>query len=176
MMSILTRFSNKSRTVGLSLALIATLSATAPAAPLASLTLRDLDGAEHTLPRSWSGGGVLILGFSHDARAGMDQWVEALSLESRHNWLETPVIGAVPSLVRPMILAGMRSRYAGDRRGHVTPVFDNAESLTQFVNRHGDIVVLVLNENGEVLARADGPATTTSATQIQDAMNRSTRE
>jgi hypothetical protein len=143
-------------------ALMSLVLASGPASAIAPLRATDLNGAVHALPADWSDhGGVLILGFSHDARAEMDQWVEALGLRvADANWLETPVIGDVNRMVRPMIRTGMRAHYATPlRRAHVAPVFEDAPHFTDLAGPHAHpIVVLVLNRSGDVVARAEGGA------------------
>lgn len=145
----------------------------ANAQPISQLRATDLNGHQHHLPEEWREGGVLILGFSHDAHEGMDQWVSALGLEaSTSNWLEAPVIGdAAPAIARPMIRSGMSRRYATSaRRAHVAPVFEDADRFEQLAGAdHDDVAVLVLNSSGEVIARADGSTSAANVTAIQNA-------
>lgn len=159
---------------GLVFALTVTNASAGPIAPVHAI---DLNGREHVLPAEWAAGGVLILGFSHDARAAMDQWVAALNLrDTQANWLETPVIGDVPGMVRPMIRSGMRGRYATEaRRAHIAPVFANADQFNRLAGAHGhDVVVLALNGSGEVVARAEGASTPANLAVIRDAMRQQT--
>lgn len=45
-----------------------------------AFTLRDLDGAAHTIPAEWGpGAGIVVLGFAHDASAAMDRWNDAIA-------------------------------------------------------------------------------------------------
>lgn len=154
-------------------AVLALALSSATAQPISPLRATDLNGLQHHLPEEWREGGVLILGFSHDAREGMDQWVSALGLEaSASNWLEAPVIGdAAPAIARPMIRSGMSRRYATSaRRAHVAPVFEDGEPFEQLAGAdHDDIAVLVLNSSGEVVARADGLSSADNVAVIQNA-------
>lgn len=146
------------------------LASNASAAPFPAVTVSDLNGQDHVLTAEWRGhGGVVIMGFAHDAREGMDRWVEALGLnETDADWIELPVIGDVNAMVRPMIRSGMRTRYASTaRRAHVAPVFDNTAALR--TNSGTDIEVLVIDASGEVLARAEGEATPANIATIRAA-------
>lgn len=132
--------------------------ASAESRALPVLTLTDLNGKTHPLPREWAGGsGVLILGFAHDAREQMDAWREALKLSAGDQWIEAPVVGNVSGLIQPMIKAGMKSKYEGALRSHITPVFDGAATVRDAVApNEAKVVVLVLDGAGQILGRAEG--------------------
>lgn len=123
-----------------------------------ALTFTDLDGKPHSLPKEWSGGnGVLILGFAHDARLQMDAWRDALKLTPSDRWIEAPVVGNVSGIIQPMIKAGMKGKYEGALRSHVTPVFDGADVVRNaVVPNDAKVVVLVLDGAGHILGRAEG--------------------
>ncbi|MEQ1490949.1 MAG: hypothetical protein ABL932_10420 [Terricaulis sp.] len=149
------------------------LMSNASAAPFPSVVLSDLNGQNHTLASEWRGqGGIVIMGFAHDAREGMDRWVEALGLsETDTNWIQLPVIGDVNTIVRPMIRTGMRGRYASTaRRAHVAPVFDGADALRG--TSTSEIEVLVVADNGEVTASVSGEATPANIAAIRAAQRR----
>lgn len=159
------------RTLTFVVALLASqLSGPALAAPMPPLVLHDLNDATHMLPTEWTRGGVLIFAFAHDARDQMDQWVSALGLGDDQTWFEAPVVGAVPAMVRPMIRGGMRSRYGGARRGHLAPVFDDAEAVSRIVGTHGAVVVLAIDGSGAVAARVDGAPSDEAIRTIQAAL------
>jgi hypothetical protein len=62
----------------------------------------------------------------------------------------------------------MRSRYDQARRTHVAPVFDGAEPVRRLATpRQGDVVVFVIDHNGEIVARADGAATAPVITRLR---------
>lgn len=159
------------KTFVVSAALVASLlMSNASAAQFPSVVLSDLNGQNHTLTSEWRDqGGIVIMGFAHDAREGMDRWVEALGLsETDAGWIELPVIGDVNAMVRPMIRTGMRSRYATTaRRAHVAPVFDGADTLRG--TNTPEIEVLVIAANGEVTARVSGEATPANVAAIRAA-------
>ena len=136
-----------------------------------ALTLTDLDGKAHPLPKEWSSGnGVLILGFAHDARVQMDAWREALKLTPNDRWIEAPVVGNVSSLIQPMIKAGMKGKYEGALRSHVTPVFDGADAVRDAVAPNdAKVVVLVLDGAGQILGRAEGAPSATLIASISAA-------
>lgn len=136
---------------------------------LGAVTLYDLNDKPHAIPGDWKGAnGVLILGFAHDARAQMDQWRTQLSLGDSDCWIEAPVVGDVSALIRPMIKGGMKGKYAGALRAHVTPVFDGADALRQAVPRqHGNVVVLVIGGAGQILDTADGPPDATAIARLR---------
>jgi hypothetical protein len=125
---------------------------------LPALTLIDLDGKAHALPKEWAGGnGILILGFAHDARGQMDAWREALKLTPKDQWIEAPVVGNVSSLIQPMIKAGMKGKYEGALRSHITPVFEGADAAREAAGPHdAKVVVLVIGPSGQIIASADG--------------------
>ena len=157
------------------IAVLALMFACAPAAhaaPLPALTFRDLDGGQHRLPDEWRQGGIMILGFELNARDAMDAWVAALGLQESDAWIEAPVIGNVPALVRTMIRSGMHARYRGGRAGHVAPVFDDTEAIAQVVGSHGDLVVLAIGADGEILGRADGSDSPANIDLIRRALRR----
>lgn len=125
---------------------------------LTELTLTDLNDQTHHLPKDWQAtGGVLILGFAHNARADMDLWRDDLKLSQDAQWIEAPIVGNVSALIQPMIKGGMKGKYAGKQRDHVTPVFANADVIRKFeAARTGDVVVLVVNSSGQIVDRAEG--------------------
>jgi len=147
------------------------LATSASAQQLPDLTFTDLNGARHETHMEWHQGGVLILGFSHDARDAMDHWIAALSLDANDQWLEAPVIGDVSGLIRPMIRSGMRARYDEARRGHVTPVFEGADAVRSIAAPDGDeIVVLVVGPGGDIAAQIRGTATDANVRRAQAAL------
>lgn len=149
------------------------LLSSADAAQFPALTVTDLNGQAHALTSDWRDhGGIVILGFAHGAREGMDQWAEALDLhETDSDWIELPVIGDVNPMVRPMIRSGMRARYTSTpRRSHVAPVFDDATVLRG--TGTAEIEVLVIAGEGEVVARVEGTATLANVAAIRSARRR----
>lgn len=145
----------------------------AEAQPLPSFTFRDLSGGTHTLPAEWRGtGGILVLGFSRDAADTMDQWVSALGLNGDDVWIESPVVGNVPGVVRSIIQAGLRNRYSENRRAHIAPVFQGAEDLERMAApRRADVVVLAVSPNGEISARAEGAVTPAALARLRQALS-----
>ena len=134
---------------------------------LPPLTVTDLNGKTHALPQEWTSGGVLILGFAHDARGQMDSWRDALKLSPDDHWIEAPIVGNVSGLIQPMIKAGMKSKYEGALRGHVTPVFEGADVIRKTVAPHADVVVLILDGSGQIVGREEGAPSAAAAEKLR---------
>jgi hypothetical protein len=160
----------RSLTTGLIAAIIALGASGAVGAEsraLPPLTLTDLNGKTHALPQEWTRGGVLILGFAHDARAQMDSWRDALKLSPDDHWIEAPIVGNVSGLIQPMIKAGMKSKYEGALRDHVTPVFEGADVIRKTVEPHADVVVLILDGSGQIVGREEGAPNAAAADRLR---------
>ncbi len=145
----------------------------AESASFPQISLVDLDGATHLIPKDWSGGGVLILGFAHDARGDMDQWRDALQLGQSDHWVEAPVIGDVSALIRPMIKGGMKRKYAAGARQHITPVFEGADGIRKTVGAaSSEVIVLIVDGNGAVHDRAEGKLDKAAAARLRQTYER----
>ena len=135
----------------------------ARAAAMPKAQANDLNGAHRRLPEDLPDGRtVLIFGFSHGASTAMDRWVQDLQLnDNSSGWLELPVVGAVTTMVRPMIRGGMKAQYKTKlSRAHVIPVFDGGPDIAASLKPVADdIVVIVVDRGGEIIARADGAST-----------------
>ena len=148
-----------------------TLCATgASAATMPATQVEDLNDATHLLPDGLSPGRtVLVFGFSHGASKAMDRCVQDLQLsDNADGWLELPIVGAVTPMVRPMIRGGMKGQYKTKlRRAHVAPVFEAGPGIIASIKPvKDDIVVIVVDRAGEIIARADGASTPESVGAI----------
>jgi hypothetical protein len=75
---------------------------------------------------------ILALGFSHKGGEKCAPWGKRLSTdfqsEAHVTYYQLPVLQCAPSLVRPMILRGMRKDLPAEQQAHFNPILDHEEN------------------------------------------------
>jgi hypothetical protein len=132
----------------------------AAAAPPVHFQITDLNGAATEIPSGLpQARALLLLGFRHDDHAALDAWREGLGLNSRDSdWFEVPVIGVGNSMIRAMIVRGMRNGVTGATdRARFAPAFADAAAIAQQLGVDPSApAAVVVDRTGRVLAYASG--------------------
>jgi hypothetical protein len=121
---------------------------------------------------------VLVLGFSHKSSENCAPWGKRLSADFRSDTRVThyqlPVLQGAPSLVRPMILRGMRKDMPSDQQAHFIPILDHEEEWKKLVNFSApdDAYILLTDPRGHVAWQMHGPLTDTSYDAFKSALSK----
>ena len=133
-----------------------------------------LDDSEVVLPKP---GGqqflILVLGFSHKSGETCTPWDKRIAADygsdSHIAYYQLPVLAGAPSMVRPMILHGMRKDVPAFLHPHFVPIYDHEEDWKKLVNFSGadDAYILVTGPDGQVLWHTHGPLTDAAYAELQ---------
>jgi hypothetical protein len=133
-----------------------------------------LDDSEVALPKP---GGqqflILVLGFSHKSGENCTPWDKRLAADygsdSHVAYYQLPVLAGAPSLIRPMILRGMRKDVPAYLHSRFVPIYDHEEDWKKLVNFSGadDAYVLVTSPDGHVLWQTHGPLSDSAYAGLQ---------
>lgn len=98
-----------------------------------------LDNSEITLPNpSGRQISILVVGFSHKSGEICQVWDKKISADyhadARIDYSILPVLQSAPSLVRPMILHGMRKDVPASELSHYIPIYTNESDWKKLVN------------------------------------------
>jgi hypothetical protein len=148
--------------IKLSLFLLFTVTvASAQSMPL--IKTKALDNSEVTLPDA---GGqrilILVVGFSHKSGEICQAWDKKISAEYRADapvaYFVLPVLQSAPSLVRPMILHGMRKDVPTAEFPHYIPVYSNESEWKKLVNFSApdDAYLIVATPDGRPVWQGHG--------------------
>ena len=135
--------------------LIILAAAVAPAQSIPTTKAKALDNSEVTLPGT---GGqqalILVVGFSHKSGEPCNVWDKKISSDfhsdTRVGYFVLPILQSAPSLVRPMILHGMRKDVPQEELSHYLPLYTKEDEWKKLVN------ITALDEPYLVIATADG--------------------
>jgi hypothetical protein len=122
-----------------------------------------LDNSEVSLPAP---GGqqilILVVGFSHKGGDLCQVWDKKLSADfhadSRVGYFILPVLQSAPSLVRPMILHGMRKDVPADELSHYLPLYAKEDEWKKLVSMSSpdDPYLIVATSDGHVVWQGHG--------------------
>ncbi|MGZ6017434.1 MAG: hypothetical protein ACXWKO_02085 [Phenylobacterium sp.] len=136
--------------------------------------ITDLNGATTEIPSGLpQARALLLLGFRHEDHAALDAWREGLGLSSRDaDWFEAPVIGVGNSMIRGMIVRGMRSRVtAAADRARFAPAFADASVIARELGvDQAAPAAVVIDRYGRVLAHASGAYDAAKAAPLMQAL------
>jgi hypothetical protein len=131
---------------------------------LPTITAKRLDQQQIVLPDGLSNDRTLILvAFRRSQRDEIDSWISGLRLnqDSSINWFKMPVLDDPGSeRARSEIETRLLARHPAEiERSRVVPVFTDRDAFLRAAALTGTehAWVLVLNREGKVLARAEGP-------------------
>ena len=123
-----------------------------------------LDNSEITLPIPSSQQIlILMLGFSHKSGDLCKVWGRKISADyhadARIAYFTIPVLQSAPSLVRPMIVHGMRKDVPAQELAHFVPLYSNESDWKKVVNFSvpDDAYLIVAMPDGHPVWRAHGP-------------------
>jgi len=146
----------------LSLVLLFT-SAHSSAQSIPAFKARALDDSEITLPDSSSQQTlILIVGFSRKSSELCRVWGKKIAADyhadSSIRYFIVPVLQRAPSLVRPMILRGMRKSVSAHDLPHFVPLYSNESDWKKAVNYSApdDAYLIVAAPDGRTVWLAHG--------------------
>lgn len=135
-----------------------------PDAQLPTITGTTLDNQKIVLPDpSRYKALVLVVGFSHKSADQTEAWTKRIAQDyiSRPEvgYFEIPELQGVPSMVKPMILHGMRREVAQSEHSHFLPIYQHEQQLKKILgfSSDTDAYVLVTTAGGGVVWQAHGP-------------------
>jgi hypothetical protein len=124
---------------------------------------QSLSGHRVLLPEAVSGKvAVLILGFSRASKEPTSAWGQKLQTDlGKTPGLEIysmPVLEEVPSLIRGMVISGIKRGVPENQRSHFVPVLHNEASWKKLVNYRepDDAYLVLLDRNGTVAFQMHG--------------------
>jgi hypothetical protein len=123
-----------------------------------------LDHSEITLPNPVSQQTlILVVGFSKKSGELCQVWGKKISTDyhadGRISYFIVPVLQSAPSLVRPMILHGMRKGVPAQELPHFVPLYSNESEWKKLVNFSApdDAYLIVATPDGHPVWQAHGP-------------------
>lgn len=131
---------------------------------LPTLTAQRLDQQRIVLPGGLTADRTLVLvAYTRNQRSEIDSWIQGLHLnqDSTIAWIRMPVLNDPGDEdARNAITSRIAQRHpASSDRSRLVPVFTNREAFARAAGlsstEHAS--VLVINRDGRVLARAEGP-------------------
>ncbi len=133
-----------------------------------------LTGQQVELPAALAGKtGVLVLGFSKDARVPVRDWGRRLAVDyatsSTIAYFDMPVLASVPRLLRGVVLKQIAADVSDRGKPHFLPITTDEPRWRELVqySQPGDAYLLVVSGTGEVRATLSGPLTDTSYRTLQ---------
>jgi len=133
-----------------------------------------LDNTEITLPNVNSQQVlILIVGFSRKSGELCKVWGRKISADyhadARIAYFTIPVLQDAPSLVRPMILHGMRKDVPAQELSHFIPVYSYESDWKKVVNfsTPDDAYLIVATPDGHPVWQAHGPYSDATYTDLQ---------
>jgi hypothetical protein len=156
-----------------------TLSTTTNAQSIPPVKAKTLADTDIVLPQP-SGAQILILvlGFSHKGGEVCTPWGKRLSADfhsdTRVTYYQLPVLQGAPSLVRPMILRGMRRDMPAEQQSHFIPILDHEDEWKKLVNFSApdDCYILLADPRGHVVWQTHGPVTDASHDALKSALSK----
>jgi hypothetical protein len=121
------------------LLLLILAAAPASAQSIPAVKAKALDNSEVTLPGSASRQAlILVVGFSHKSGEPCNAWDKKISSDfhsdARVGYFILPILQSAPSLVRPMILHGMRKDLPQQELPHYLPIYSKEDDWKKLVS------------------------------------------
>ena len=134
-----------------------------------------------SLPAGLPAGRTLALvAFRHDQNAELESWINGLQLrkDKSISWVRMPVINDTGNPAhRTAVETRLLSRYPSEaERASLLPVFTDRDAFVRATGVTGtdQAVVLILDRNGQVLARAQGMSDPDKAEALLETLRSST--
>jgi hypothetical protein len=157
------------------LALTCALSVTAQTIPF--VKAKALDDSEVTLPNPASQQIlILIIGFSKKSGDVCQLWGKRINAEllqdPRVSYYQLPHLEGVPTLVKPMILHGMRKDLNAQQQSHLVPLYDHQEEWKRLVDftAPDDAYLIVADAEGHVFWQAHGAYSDSTYAALKNAV------
>ena len=145
----------------LAIALLITNRAAAQQFP--RLREENLNGQQVLLPDAASGKvAVLVMGFSKASKAPTEAWAKRIDSDfgktSGFVLYQMPILEAVPSMFRGMIISSIRKGVSENERATFVAVVHNEDGLKKLVGFKGedDAYIVVLDRYGKVVFQTHG--------------------
>jgi hypothetical protein len=142
-----------------------------------TITAQDLNGRTATFPEQMPGERtVVLIAFHRRQQQELDVWIDKLGLNKKDApaWIEMPVVPNYGSIWRAFVDNGMRSGIiTTEARARVFTVYGSRDEFRSKLNLPSDeqVYVLVVGEDGAVVARADGQYSDAKAGSIRSALS-----
>ncbi len=143
--------------------LVLCAAAAASAQSIPEVKAKALDGSEVTLPAP---GGqqvlILVVGFSHKSGEPCNAWDKKISVDyhadARVGYFILPVLQSAPSMVRPMILHGMRKDVPPAELAHYLPLYSKEDEWKKLVSMSApdEPYLIVAAPDGRVVWQSHG--------------------
>jgi len=137
--------------------------ALASAQSIPAVKAKALDGSQVTLPNSGSRQVlILVVGFSRKSGELARSWSTKVSADyhsdARVAYFTLPVLESAPSLVRPMIVHGMRKDVPSQELAHFVPLYSSESEWKRAVNFSApdDAYLIVAAPDGHPVWQAHG--------------------
>jgi len=142
-----------------------------------------LDNSEVVLPKPGSQQYlILTIGFSHKSGEPSSAWGKRLMADYSSNSkvviYQFAELEAAPSIIRGMILHGMRKDVPLAQHSHFVPLYDHEEEWKKLVkfSASDDVYVLFTAPDGLVLWQSHGPVNDSACAELKAAVAKSTPE
>ena len=129
-----------------------------------AIRAKALDNSEIVLPNPGSRQIlILVVGFSKKSGELCQVWGKKISADYsadvRISYFVVPVLQSAPSLVRPMIVHGMRKDVPAQELAHFIPIYSNESDWKKVVNFSApdDAYLIVATPDGHAVWQAHGP-------------------
>jgi hypothetical protein len=133
-----------------------------------------LTGQTVDLPEALKGKvGVLVVGFSQSSRDEVTAWGKRLNGDYRDSgavlYYEMPVLASVPKLLRGWVLSKIKGSVPPVAQGRFLPVLDHEGDWKAAAGfgRADVAYILVVDGNGKVCWKTEGPASDVSYTEVK---------
>lgn len=138
-----------------------------------TVTADDLNGNSKTLPADLPGEPTIVfIAYKQNQQPDVNTWVYGLGLDPSQGaeFVEVPIVGRAARMVRGVVDNGMRSGIVDtDMRARTITLYESISLLNDplgFRGR-GEIRVLLVRRNGEVLWSTSGTATPAAMEELK---------
>ena len=136
-----------------------------------------LDNSEITLPSNGSQQVlILIVGFSQKSGRSCEIWSRKISADYRADtriaYFSLPLLESAPSLVRPLIVHGMRKGVPAEEQRRFVPIYSGESDWKKFVNfsTSDDAYLIVAAPDGRPIWQAHGAYSDTVYSDLRNAV------
>jgi hypothetical protein len=142
--------------------------------PMPKIQGESLAGHTVVLPDAAAGkAAVLIFGFTKASKGATSAWADKLqsSLESRPAFelYQLPVLEDVPSLIRGMVISGIKKGVTESKRDHFVPILHGEADLKKLVGykEPDDAYLIVLGRTGNIVQQIHGAPNDLNTAQVK---------
>jgi hypothetical protein len=139
------------------------IAALSTAQSIPAIKAKALDDSEIVLPHPGSQQLlILVVGFSQKSGKACEVWSKKISADYRADpriaYFSLPVLESAPSLIRPMIVYGIRKGIPAEERRHIVPIYSNESDWKKVVRFSAPdyAYLIVAGPDGKSLWQAHG--------------------